>query len=599
MLLGTDAIDAYFSIPKDRVVGLDIETYARPEFKAHKNSGLDPHLSLIRLIQFYTPSTGALIIDLLEHPNFVLREDLIYVGHNFLFELKHLQHTFNVKFESSIHCTMLMDQLIVPAMVTPYTPDYDELDDSDLDGTAKYKQDGYSLAASYYRHFKKHVSKEMQNSDWSQLVLTTEQYEYAAFDAVAAYELAIRQIQILKKLNLYNIYKLQRDMLFVVAEMELTGVAVDWEKHKILCNKWQTELDSLTTMARQLFGAININSSTQLGEWLRKNRPELVDEWPKTPKGALQFSSKALPDYAETYKEFGVLLRQKKLQKMVTAFGDSLLKHKSPATGRVHPSYRLGSTHTGRMSCSNPNFQQCPRDPEFRQLFIVADGMKMVAGDFAQIEVQVQGQLSCDPVMLKNYENGDDIYITLAKEVFKTVEVTKQQRQVAKQLVLSLGFGMGAKKFKMYCHQAGVELTTEEASQYHRLYHDTFKVYSTWCNEVRLKAELTGEAVTVTGKRRKIAADEVYTKAPNLCVQGSACELLQMTMVELRKKYHGKVKIIAAVHDEILLECPDKLVEPCKKLFEQTARNVFKTMFTYPSKNILDANIGNNWAEVK
>jgi DNA polymerase-1 len=612
-----DAVALYETIPAGTLVGLDIETMRLPQFINDNMAGLDPHRSAIRLIQFYTPTLGALVIDLGECPSFAIRDDLRYVAYNALFEIKFIRHRYNNTFAAGIECGMLMEQLIYATRAVPHTPDPDDEVPEEEQGLAKYKIDGYSLAAAINRHYGIHVDKSMQMSDWGGVQLTEEQIRYAASDAVYAYHLGLRQIQIIKQEGMLEIYKLQRDMLHVVADMELTGIAVDWERHAELMKVWDTELAELNAKCVELFGTleikgkkqpVNVNSSIQLGMWLRLKKPELIATWPRTnpsklyPQGNLQFGSKVLPDYAAEHPEFAVLLKQKKLQKMVSSFGQSLVGHKNPVTNRIHPSYKLGSTSTGRMSCNSPNLQQAPSDKQFRELFTVPLGNRMVGGDFAQIEVQVQGQMSGDPVMIENYRKGDDIYKTLACKLFNLpdVEKTSKERKLGKELVLSLAYSMQWRTFKLRAKLAGILISDEESMNYCKGYHDTFHVYSQWCNGIRTKAELTGEATTLMGKKRKISPDKVFTQAVNLVIQGTAAELLQLTMVLLRKALQPyQAIIIACIHDEILIECVAEDADCVKEVFEACARQAFEKMFSHKSKDILEANIGMTWAQVK
>lgn len=613
---GAEALHKYAQIPAGKLVGYDIETTPKPQWKAYEKAGLDPHTTDIRTVQFYTPATECLVIDLRANPEFTFREDLHYVAHYAIFEMMHSRMAFGATFAGGIEDTILMEQLIYATRAVPHTPDPDDEVPEEEQGLAKFRIDGYSLEACLNRHFGISIDKSLQKSDWGAATLSDEQLRYAALDAKAAYVLGLRQIQIIKQENMMEVYKLQRDMLHVVADMQIKGIAVDWDKHAQLVQRWETELSELNEQCAKLFGQIevkgrmqpvNVNSSLQMAQWLRLKKPELVATWPRTapsklyPLGNLQFGSKIIPDYAAEHPEFGVLLRQKKLQKLVSSFGNSLLEHKNPVTGRIHPQYKLGATSTGRMSSNSPNLQQSVRDEEFRSLFTVADRNLMVGGDFNQIEVQVQGQLSGDPIMLKNYAQGGDIYIALANEMFKKlVDRDSKERKLGKECVLSLSYGMQWRSFKKRAKLAGLVISDEQSQYYVRTYYDTFHVYVQWCSSIRASADITGEAVTKLGKRRKIASDKTFTQAANLVVQGTAAELMQLCMVKLRAALAPyRATIIATIHDEILIECAASEAVSIQPIFEMCARQAFEQLFAHPSKDILQANIGTTWASVK
>lgn len=588
------------------VLGLDIETAPRCD---HPKAGLDPWMTTISLIQIYDPKVKTVyVFDVLEDKALLkallpLLASHTFVGHNSKFELTHLMKAGAV-FPKSMHCTMLASQLIGAAVEDVYEPDEDELDTpvGERDGISAYKRTSHSLENCCIRWLNIGLDKSFQTSNWTTRPLSENQVHYAAFDAVATYELFRLFIQVLKKYSMLEIYTLQREALLPIVDMETNGIAVDWAAHDALIQTWKHSFEIADAEARKYFGLVNLASNKQMGEWLTKVLPQHLDTWPKTAKGAFSFTATSLADFRHV-PQIEALFKWKKYKKLLTTYGQEFQdKHRHPITQRVHTGFTLGETATGRLSSRSPNLQNQPRDGALRSIFVAPRDKVLVVADFSQIELRVQAELSKDPIMLQAYKDKSDIYKVMASSLYNkpVSEIDDEQRTLGKVAMLSLGYGTGARKLRSTARAVyDLEINEDMAYQTHRTYHDTFSVYSTWCNDVRYIGEIDGTARTVTGKLRKLDPQKIYTTAPNHIVQGTATELLLMSLIKARK---AGLKLILNIHDEIIIECPKdpEVVKQSIELLEEAMNTSMKELFPDTvDAHVADAFSGINWAKAK
>ncbi len=582
------------------VFGLDIETSKLPGHY-HKRCGLDPLLSVIRLVQLYDGERNVYIFDLLTVPIEILCgifSTKRFIAHNAKFEISHL--TYNGFPDMDISCSMLMSQMIYNAENSPLDPP-EEVEDEDA---PKTKRASHSLSAVTQRLFGKGISKTHQVSDWSQPELSTDQLLYAGLDAVLTYDIGVIFSKKIKEYRMEKAYKVIKDMQHVVAEMELTGFPVWWGGHTDLVDSWKIKHSQCVEKCKPFFGITNLRSSKQMGEWLQnylKDNPGLLAAWPKTDKGAYTFIRTKIFPY-KNIPAIAALLEYKHYDKLLNTFGDGFAEYMHPITRRVHSSFTLGETTTGRMSCRDPNLQQISRDGELRDVF--RTNKCFVVADFGQIELRVQAALSKDPAMNKVFRENGDIYKAMASAFTgKNIDsITKEQRQMGKVLMLSLGYGMGPKKLRDYAAIGyDIHLSESEAERAHNTYYSTFSVYISWCNRVRQLAETLGYSRTVLGKIRKLLPEELYTKAPNHIVQGTSFEILGLACVKARNKLKDTdAKIVNIVHDEVIIECENTFLPEVSTIIKDAMIESMVQLFPEaPTEGLAEPHWGVTWKEAK
>lgn len=579
---------------KDCLFAVDTETAADEEYKLYPKAALNPHLSHIRLLQIYDGECcyvfdfhyvdGSLFIPFLETKRLL--------AHNAIFEYKFFRK-LGVK-EMNIGCTMILYKIISHSIYP---------DDTGLAASLE------SLTESV---LKEPIAKYVQKSDWGVDNLNFEQIEYAAIDPVACYYIGEKLGKGLTKFGLQKIYQITKEAQYPLGEMELNGMLLDVEKHKGVITEWRDELYKAKNDLMAFLGVSRITDNV-VRNWLEENLLEdVLEYWPKTaptkskPLGQLSVSADTFSEYP--YLEVvAPLAKYKKLDKLSSTYGDTLINTISPFTGRLHCRFNLCGARTGRLSSSSPNFQNYPRDEKLRGHFVASPGYVLICADYSQIEVRVAAELSQDEAMLRVYRDGLDIYSATAGALNNKPikQVTKKERQVAKALVLGLLFGLGAKKFSHYAKKGyAVDVSTEEAVEYISKFRKLYPSLRAWQLEQAASCETSLKAITVAGKIRALPSDSWYGAALNHPVQGTAAEII-LTALSIFHNYiknidNAYIKLINCVHDEILVECPSTIATEVESLLKVAMVEAYKK--TFPNgviRDLVGSGIGDSWGTAK
>lgn len=589
--------------------GLDIETAKIPKYKEHKNAGLDPYLSKIRLIQVYD-GDAVYIFDMFKVPLETLK-DLLYaknwVAHYGIFEISHF--TYNGFRDLDIGCSKIISQLIWNAEHSPYDPEPEEKEllEEEPDGMSKYRHNGHSLEDCCGRHFGIRLDKTLQTSDWGSPELSNAQIIYAGADAFMTFKLAKKMFPKLLGYKMERHYRLEKDMQHVVSSMQLNGFPVDWKLHEKFVNRWDEEQGQAHRDCYGYFGKTNIKSTKELEAWARhyfRKDPDILATWTKTPGGKngvkkLSFNATSL-ERLKGHKPIAHLIKYKEYSKLLDTYGESWAENRHPVTGRVHCEFTLAETRTGRLSSRKPNLQQWPRG-ESRSIFTPGDGNLLVVADFSQIEVRIQAAMSNDPVLNKIFREDRDMYCEFGtafygRPIVKGVD--KDERDFSKEAQLAFSYGMGAPTF---CVRAGLALgkviPIELGKKAKALYYRRYGKYIEWCDVIRHKCKDLGYARTVLGKVRHLNPDEVYTKGPNTYIQGSAAELTKIALVEIRKK---GAALCNTAHDEALAVCRRGDQEEVIDIVNNAMNGAMKYMFPKAvSHEVAEAVAADSWYAAK
>ncbi len=579
-----EAVDCLLA--SKETIGIDIETAKLPEFAGHKAAGLDPHMSRIRLAQFCASGDQAYVFDFDKIGPSLLAPiwDANLVAHNAVFELKHLIHAGQEP--APIHCTMLQANVLrgnlpsLPALAEEY-----------LDWT---------------------ISKEFQTSDWAAETLSQAQLAYAALDAVVVFRLHKVLYDKIERYGLERPYRLMRDAQKAVARMELNGLFFDRGAQARLIDQWKTGLAEAETRLGTLLGPeVNLNSGTQLSEWIKKHvSEEILAGWPRTATGKLRTNEEVFALHPEI--EFAIpLMDYKRYSKLLSTNGDKFADCISPATGRIHASFRLGGTATGRMSCCKPNVQNPPREKGFRESFTAPEGRKLVVADFSQIELRVAALVSRDPVMLKAYADGEDLHSKTAEVVSgrKLSELPSGERKVLRQKAKAVNFGLlfgqGARGLARYARTSyGVAMTEAEASRARAAFLRTYPGIARWQTESSARAKKSKKVSTPCGRVRNFGIhgkDNIYTESLNTPIQGGAAEVMLNALIRLDRYLQPlNAMLVNVVHDEVVVEVAEDQAEEAKAHVEQAMIEGILDIFPEAStRGLVDAHVGTNWAEAK
>jgi len=570
-----DVVTALCALPDNATLwGLDIETTPRPEWRKDTKAGLCPHKATIRTVQVY-PGGGECFVFDVGTVGLSLLEPLWHrpmVAHNAVFELKFLLHTGANP--ARLDCTLLQANA--------------------MHGTRPSLAD-LSAAVLGWK-----LDKVLQLSDFGG-ELSQAQFDYAALDAVAAFKLA--QVQAPALGERAQCYGLMRDAQKAIARLELAGCPFDVEAHGRLMAQWRTTAEAARYELDGLMSGVNPDSPQQLSKWLAGNLPaDVMAAWPRTAGGSLSTDADTLTGV--TLPALEPLARYKTARKLLSTYGTGYAAHINPVTARLHPSFLLGGTATGRLACRTPNIQNPPRGADFRALFAPAPGRVFVVADYSQIELRVAAIVSGDVAMLAAYVAGEDLHRKTAGAVLKKEPdaVTKGERQMAKAVNFGLLFGQGTKGLQRYAQATyGVTMSLSEADKARRAFFHAYPGLSAWQTETRKAAERAGQVRTPGGRVRQLEGKGLATECLNTPVQGGAAEALlaALALLEPRLEALGAV-LVNVVHDELVVECNADNAAEVSQAVETAMVAGFVAIFPDGStRDLVEALSGPNWAAAK
>ncbi|EDP75113.1 bifunctional 3'-5' exonuclease/DNA polymerase [Hydrogenivirga sp. 128-5-R1-1] len=448
-----------------------------------------------------------------------------------------------------------------------------------------------SFLLGYERHSLSHVAerllgytmdKSLQLSDWSRTALTKQQIEYAATDVLVVRELFYKMREKLNALGetdrgeellrtrTARVFGLTNpatvvEMAFVqeIARLEMNGIPVDEEEIERLSREYEKKLQKLI-MDFYIKYRIDPMSPKQIGSFLTGR---LGLELPETQKGNISTDDKTLAEFSHV-KEVRDILEIRRIKKAL----DKLKELKGfIRNGRVYPEFRQIGAVTGRMSSSNPNVQNIPRD--MRSLFRASEGNLFVIADFSQIELRIAAEYVQDENMLRAFREGRDLHRYTASLVLEKPEeeITKEERQLAKAMNFGLIYGISARGLSEYARSSyGVELEIEAADVFRQKFFKFFHAFKDWHDSVKRELKENKEVVGTTLLGRPYRAS-TFTDAVNYPIQGTGADLLKLAVlmfdVETRKKGLS-ARVVNLVHDEIVVECPQELAEQIKESLE-------------------------------
>ncbi len=399
---------------------------------------------------------------------------------------------------------------------------------------------------------------------------------------------------------------LEMPLVPVLSRMERTGVLVDSAMLKQQSQRFAEKLHELEQRAYGIAGRpFNLGSPKQIGAIFFDELEMPVIS--KTPKGAPSTAESVLQELAEQEFELpAVILEHRGLSKLKSTYTDKLPQMVDRDTGRIHTSYHQAVAATGRLSSSSPNLQNIPiRSSEgrlIRQAFIPAEGYRMVAADYSQIELRIMAHLSEDEGLLSAFAQGADIHRATAAEVFgqELDAVTDDQRRSAKAINFGLIYGMSA--FGL-AKQLKVERSA--AQNYIDLYFNRYPGVLEFMDRTRKEASERGYVETLFGRRlylseinvrnqqRRAAAERTAINAP---MQGTASDIIKRAMLDVDGWIESEappVRMIMQVHDELVFEVLEgQLDSACERIraFMESAAELKVPL-------LVDIGVGDNWEQ--
>ena len=430
---------------------------------------------------------------------------------------------------------------------------------------------------------------------------------YAAEDAEVTWRLhSVLSDRLHQVESLSSLYReLEIPLVPVLSRIERNGALVCRDTLASHSQELGQRMLALEAHAHELAGGpFNLGSPKQLGEILF-NRLELP-VLKKTPKGAPSTAEDVLAELALDYPLPAVLMEYRSLSKLKSTYTDKLPEMIDSITGRVHTSYHQAVTATGRLSSSDPNLQNIPIRTEegrrIRQAFIAADGCKIVAADYSQIELRIMAHLSQDAGLLGAFAEGLDVHSATAAEVFGVDinQVSGDQRRKAKAINFGLIYGMSA-----FGLGKQLGLGRNEAQEYIDLYFDRYPGVADYMARTRSLAHEKGYVETLRGRRlylpeinarnrqRQQAAERTAINAP---MQGTAADMIKLAMLavdEWLDEAKVPARMIMQVHDELVFEADASAIEEvCARVSD-----LMSGVGLLDVPLVVDVGVGNNWDE--
>lgn len=578
-------------------VALDLET-----------TGLCPHQNTILSVALFDGQDTYILlrnferlIPLLTNPG------VVKVGHNLDFDLRFLKKNLHVDIVN-VFCTFICEKLLTMGLETPCAL--------------------YDVAARRCGVILNKETREgfIDHPGWDSQPITNEQITYMQEDVLYLLQIREQQLKEISKVQLGRTLKLELEVLPIIVQMKLDGLKLDvplWEEY---AKQIETQVQTIKSQMVSHLGPefklfvprtkkgvpiqeeipvekINFGSSQQMLQLLNSfelttsQEEEIIpeedlavlvvrrDNEPQLPSKKKRKKRKVVHKFASTgepalnaYLEVGTNDRAVEFIKLLLDYrnwvkmsGWNYPEYINPVTGSVHPEWRQLGPETGRMACANPNLQNVPRphegQPNLRKLWIPDDeDHVIILADYAQQEPKVLAQHCQDTAMLEAC-NSDDVYISFAKYMYgREVDKKSEERQIAKQFVLAVGYGAGATKL----HSTS-KLPFEECERIRNIIRTTFPGMVSWAQQQYRQVMTYGYCTTALGRRRYFPPNRrKFTEAVNTSIQGTAADMLKLSLVKInnlltREKLSGKIgfsnRLWMAVHDEVEIHVHKSVAE--------------------------------------
>jgi len=437
--------------------------------------------------------------------------------------------------------------------------------------------------------------------------------QYAAEDADVTFRLYTFFRERLDKEKLLKIYELfEKPMVNLLSQMEIEGIKINSSFLKELSKKFDNKIKKLEkeifSIAKREF---NIGSPKQLGEILYNELK--IATIKKTKKGGFATSAAVLEDLAfKGHKLPRIVLDWRQLTKLKNTYTDALPEHLNAKTNRVHTSFLLAATTTGRLASSEPNLQNIPikteDGKEIRKAFIAERNHSLISADYNQIEMRILADIADVKELKKAFKNNEDVHSLTASQVFDIPlnKIDKETRRRAKAINFGIIYGIS-----QYGLAKQISVSNSEAAEFLKSYFKKFPEIKDYMNATINFCRKSGYVNNIFGRRCYITGinDKNYNvrnfqerAAINAPIQGSAADIMRLAMIkitsEFEKNPNYKTKMLLQIHDELVFETPQDELEKIVPIIKKNMLDASSSehhQFTIPLT--VDINSGNNWGE--
>ncbi len=432
--------------------------------------------------------------------------------------------------------------------------------------------------------------------------------DYAAEDADITLQLKEVLSGILKENNGEELfYNVETPLVYVLSDMERTGVKVDEETLKVFSKELEIDIRNLEETIYEKAGVkFNIASPKQLGEVLF-DKLQLDPKAKKTKTGQYQTGEDVLTALSPKHDIVQYILDFRSLQKLKSTYVDALPEMINPSTGRVHTSYNQAVAATGRLSSNNPNLQNIPiktaRGREVRKAFIAKDNEHLIlSADYSQIELRIIAEMADEKNMLEAFSNGLDIHTATAAKVYGITieEVTSTQRRNAKAVNFGIIYGQSA-----FGLSQGLGIPRKEAQEIIENYFTQYPGIKKYMSDTIEFAKANGYVETLMKRRRYLrdinSANATVRgfaerNAINAPIQGSAADMIKVAMINIFNEMNARnlrSKMTMQVHDELVFEVHQSELEEMKALVKDKMQTAMKLNVPI----LVEVGVGKDWLE--
>jgi DNA polymerase-1 len=445
-------------------------------------------------------------------------------------------------------------------------------------------------------------------------------FDQVAIDKATAYsaesaDVILRLHRVLKPRlaaeRMTTVYEtLERPLVSVLARMERRGISIDRQVLSRLSGDFAQTAARVEAELQEIAGEpINVGSPKQIGDIIFGKMG--ITGGTKTKTGAWSTSAQILDELAEQGHEFPKkILEWRQVSKLKSTYTDALPEYVHPQTHRVHTTYALAATTTGRLSSNEPNLQNIPVRTEdgrkIRRAFIAAPGHKLVSADYSQIELRLLAEIADIPVLKQAFRDGLDIHAMTASEMFGVPikDMPGEVRRRAKAINFGIIYGISA--FGL-ANQLGI--AREEASAYIKKYFERFPGIRAYMDETRDFCRTNGYVTTLFGRKMyypDIKASNASVRsfneraAINARLQGTAADIIRRAMIRMEDALAEKklsAQMLLQVHDELIFEVPDDEVAATLPVVQHVMQDAPFPAVLLSVPLQVDARAANNWDE--
>jgi len=435
--------------------------------------------------------------------------------------------------------------------------------------------------------------------------------DYAAEDADITYRLYKKFLKRLKDEKMVNIYEFfEKPLINILAFMEIEGIKIDNGFLKILSSKFEKKIEKIQKEVFKLSKKeFNIGSPKQLGEILYNDLK--IADLKKTKKGSFATSASVLEDLAFKGHKFPQLvLDWRQVSKLKNTYSDSLPEHINHQTKRVHTSFLLAATNTGRLASSDPNLQNIPIKSEdgkdIRKAFVSKKDHVLISADYNQIEMRILADLADVKGLKKAFKNNEDIHSLTASQIFNVdiKKVNQDQRRKAKAINFGIIYGIS-----QYGLAKQINVSNYEAEEFLNSYFSKFPEIKVYMDETIKFCRKSGYVNNIFGRKSHFVSinDKNYNirnfqerAAINAPIQGSASEIMRLAMIRLNRRLNEKknqsTKMLLQIHDELIFETPKEEAKRISKMIIEEMASVSESeQHSFSIPLTVDLNTADNW----